>query len=704
MNEPENLLAVLTVYRASLTVAYQEKSAANRFNRLQCALRRVLQPEMDMEEDQVRLEPMPISSLKDIWSRQKQIFEQLNVSAALRKVDRGALRNFLTWCMTTPWWIFEDPFLGNTASKLPFPTISLADVLSFYQQQVQANEPGNKATNHLNALNTSVRRYLLLGLGLSLPIGRTPNREEKEAAERLLAQTSCKELKNALQIQEEGFNRAEASASSRKVARSALNVFLGWSEQQPWWTFGDRIPLELSNQKSYLRGHGRYMDKRLTDRDGKLPDYRLRPEEFSEHLQAELINFEEFWTAQNWDKGAREITPTRPQVFQRRKTLILRILGWLHRYAYPTSEARFERSGIPLKELSLERLVPVHKIRAARNRAYALRYAEHYANYICKVGNAYNNWLASERGSRSPGTWEQTWETLIALVKYQYRGDVNGLAYCRQFITSRLNNQAKIVRHQGRDCEPLVDESLWWLDWDKILKNVTEELRYECDTNLYGGPWCSETSIATAYKTYILAGFLTYRASRRIKVFQRLKFLPNLKKRPNAQFDDTYPYLFKDVDGKLKLDLTPRSYKTGQTYGRQTLEIPNLKFVDGKYFYSYIYEWLNVYRPKLSPDHSFFFCTEEGKPYTRMSDVFTVNCHRLTGKIISPHKLRSIYATYYLDQDHNDAAVRSLAWELGNSERAIRKDYDNRRKGTKSRLEQQARAQILEEAIGAVVA
>lgn len=151
----------------------------------------------------------------------------------------------------------------------------------------------------------------------------------------------------------------------------------------------------------------------------------------------------------------------------------------------------------------------------------------------------------------------------------------------------------------------------------------------------------------------------------------------------------------------MKLDLTPRSYKTGGIYGRQILDIPDLTFADGKRFYSYIEAWLDVHRPKFQPNHNYFFCTEEGQPYTRISDVFTVNCHRLTGQLTSPHKLRAIYATYCLDQDYNDAAVSSLAWELGNSAKAIRKDYDKRQDSKKSRLEQQGRARMLSEVIGA---
>lgn len=146
------------------------------------------------------------------------------------------------------------------------------------------------------------------------------------------------------------------------------------------------------------------------------------------------------------------------------------------------------------------------------------RRVEHYAHHVCRLGNAYNAWLETERGSQSAGTREHTWKTLIMLVKYQYRGNVNGLSVCRQVLIERLKHQAKITHHENLTGEPVVEEALWWQDWNHLLQQVTEELRYECDTNRYGGPWCSERVIATTFKTYLLAGFLTYRAPRRIGV------------------------------------------------------------------------------------------------------------------------------------------------------------------------------------------
>lgn len=367
MNEPESLLAVLDVYRASLAAAYQPKSAANRFNRLQCALRRVLQPDKVMLAPlaQAALEQMPVSALQDAWSNQPLLFEHLQVSESLREVDRGALRNFLAWCLTHPWWAFGDPFLGSPPPPLANDQLSLAAVLQGYEAAVRTSRTTTQADNHLRTINTAIRRYLLLGLGLPVTKGSAPTQAEKAAAQQLLEQTSCQVLRTALQTQEDGFQLVKASAETRKVARSALQGFLTWSEQQPWWLFGDRVPLTLPEQKRYLRGHGHFLTKRSTRRDGTLPDYGLRLEDCPAPLQSELLDFKAFWTDPPW-KGAREIVPIRPRVLQGRQQVILRLLGWLHRYVYQDAAPDLAKSGVPLVKMSLERLVPVRRIKHAR--------------------------------------------------------------------------------------------------------------------------------------------------------------------------------------------------------------------------------------------------------------------------------------------------------------------------------------------------
>jgi len=53
-------------------------------------------------------------------------------------------------------------------------------------------------------------------------------------------------------------------------------------------------------------------------------------------------------------------------------------------------------------------------------------------------------------------------------------------------------------------------------------------------------------------------------------------------------------------------------------------------------------------------------------------------CHGLTGVRVTPHLLRDIYATYYLDQGASDALIRSLAYAMGHSVETLRKIYDRR--------------------------
>jgi integrase len=166
------------------------------------------------------------------------------------------------------------------------------------------------------------------------------------------------------------------------------------------------------------------------------------------------------------------------------------------------------------------------------------------------------------------------------------------------------------------------------------------------------------------------------------------------------------------------------SFKTGKSLGDQRLEIPNPLFSNGKCFYEYleafIYgcycdkkgNWISAskvlepllgsqyyeLRAALEPNHTHLFTRPFAhNPFGRSQFSATIRdtSHRLTGKHLTPHLLRDIYATYFLDQGHTEDRIRSLAYAMGHSVEMLRKVYDRRRPQQKNRPIEEAMVEVV---------
>lgn len=153
------------------------------------------------------------------------------------------------------------------------------------------------------------------------------------------------------------------------------------------------------------------------------------------------------------------------------------------------------------------------------------------------------------------------------------------------------------------------------------------------------------------------------------------------------------------------------SYKTGDVYGHQELEIPNVALPNGYHFHDYLEMWLYGYvyddnrclrpvpldgcytgriieaRSIFNPDHDFVFCQKVGTNFkaTNLGKFFTNLCHTLTGIRVTPHLLRDMFATHFLDTGASDDLICSLAYAMGHSVETLRKIYDRRRPAQKRR-------------------
>jgi hypothetical protein len=107
-------------------------------------------------------------------------------------------------------------------------------------------------------------------------------------------------------------------------------------------------------------------------------------------------------------------------------------------------------------------------------------------------------------------------------------------------------------------------------------------------------------------------------------------------------------------------------------------EIPNRKFSTGKTLYCYLEDWINNWRPKLSPKHDFLYITEEGNELTTSTYGNKVRnaFRRFIGSPVNPHLLRHILITYAYDRGISDAEKRSLAKCQQHSEETQAKIYN----------------------------
>jgi hypothetical protein len=200
---------------------------------------------------------------------------------------------------------------------------------------------------------------------------------------------------------------------------------------------------------------------------------------------------------------------------------------------------------------------------------------------------------------------------------------------------------------------------------------------------------------------------------------------------PLDRHQDKYAgYLYKDLDGCWYEDKTPESYKTGKTYGHQKMLVPNPVFTDGKCFYDYLEAFLYGYyrdpaghwwtggelaetpkwqgqwyclRLAFQPDSNHVFVRPNtGKAHDASSfyRLIQSSSHRLTGQMVTPHLLRDIYATWFLDQDYTEDRILSLAYGMGHSVKVLRGIYDRRRPQQKMRPIQEVVMGLLTEHIG----
>lgn len=199
-------------------------------------------------------------------------------------------------------------------------------------------------------------------------------------------------------------------------------------------------------------------------------------------------------------------------------------------------------------------------------------------------------------------------------------------------------------------------------------------------------------------------------------------------KRYDGSLEDNYlykTYVYKNCnypDGAWVLNI--QDYKTLKTYGPQPIVIPNRRFADGSCLYDHIerylygwwmpgvgthqllYDWWSTHlkgqrgqwvtagrasfncgdacyiRNRTQSDFwswgYFFVKPIVGLPYSssNFKDLVTVAAHRLTGKRLTPHTMRYIWATWAYQVGLTDQQRESLAYAMGHDVKTLLEMYE----------------------------
>lgn len=609
--------------------------------------------------------------------------------------------------------------------------LSLTDILGLYATHVQSQHPQKKAQEIIAQSETAINRYTLPGWGLEPFKGRKPTRVETDMATTFKQGINVEQFTTAREAQEKAFELLQPSDSSKEVYRSRLKELISWCIKQGWWP-GNTLPekpVDCCGGRR-RRGYGIMAKTLLTSRSA-LPPYGLQPEQVSEKLKAETENFYKFRTSAHWPGRLED--PVKTKACRNQIGLLFHLLGWFHHYRE-----------VPLEELSLNTLIPPIELKYAASKEAAAAMAAKVGDYVDCWVCEFCNFLIEERNAKSPHTRKNYLCALLAVAKFQYHKEITSSDYSEVPAVRVLRGRLSLGTKELNNHVPVADMDKKWLDLPQVLELIVEPLRDECQPKLACGSPRSLKATAYSFQRYVLWGCLTYSPPRRQQELRELKMaLECPVKRPvdvppdglyqplptGRNRDRNCGYLYRTPDGRWFKDVTPESYKTGKKYGHQDLEIPNVQFPDGRCFYDYLEAWLYGYykmpdgswrscgaafkpgepsvgrlwagRLQFDPVGEFVFVRHNGTPFAEdsMASYISNAAHALTGQRLTPHLLRDIFATHFLDNAASDSDIASLAYGMGHSPQILRAIYDRRRPVQKHRPIQLAVMELVQKSL-----
>lgn len=574
---------------------------------------------------------------------------------------------------------------------------SLLEVWQLYALETQATHSEPQAYAKLTQVKTALIRYTLPCWGLPSLQGRKVTEAETAQAFDLMARISTEQLQSALLAQQQVFEQQQVPDKIRRTYRSALKQLLTWCQQQAWsWATTDAEPQLLLPPKRHKRSAQALHTRKPYDhaKEPLRQEYRyglgsVKGDVMNEPLQAELEAFVQ-WRQNSSRLGLNAVQAS---TVARELAGIRLILGWLHRVQGVRSEA-----------LSLTRIIPLVPLPAVSDPAAAAQ-AKAAARASIDLAYRYIHWLRAkpEEGGRGLTTQQ------VELSNLKLFKSVACFLYDREMPPEhsaqpwRWLEQSPVIQAFSREIAQWRRRSTHKVSgqrdetshvkiiatWPEVLAFV-EALRAECVPRLSieqqtrkqalsFGPLRALPAIAQSYQRFLLCALMSYLPPQRQQAYRDLLVEP----KPSLKLDAFSGYLYTENDLWY---LATCDRKGGRTRGQEfQLEIPNIQYPHGRYFYQYLQAWLYEYtyvdakgqehrtnglRAALQPHHAYLFTKKNGKKYENPTDLSRLvrdAAFKLTGSTINPHRFRYLFVNYWVERQPKPATLEVLAACMGHS-------------------------------------
>jgi hypothetical protein len=707
----ENLLDAFTAYEEYLQQKLASKQARTSINKLKTGLVRFtlpgwgyplklagrLTPE-EMFKGIAFMASVSLLQADQALEVQESVFQRMGeqVSDTSKRVYRSAVRHFIEYCQSlTVWPTYKRPGLPPTAYIYGKPrkvwrhfSIRIEEVPPPLQAELDAY--AESLSNRTPPLSPSSIERQTRGVRKVLGWLRiTKNRPVEEftifqivPVEALFEETAATKTLGLLREYLDWLKSREEHIHSLKqaflhflyLAEYSHHVYIDRSPQpmQPIQAL-QHVPLvqkllELRHELDFHR------EKRVTQRR-RLPCYGVTPQQITPEMQTFLDDFLEFHRAEGKWAG-RKVKGIRPGTADLWKQALLRMWGY-----------RLKYDPIPPQNQACPELIIAFPVKSKYRQAKTYEelkmvevLAQEAAEETMEWVYRYIGWLRQER--QISATMEaNTYCALIAVAKFLHHGETDSLKVS-DFQDIPLIQALRAASKKGRHSSKTpgsIDESKKWLDWPDFLQMV-QQLKQECQTHYRHGERRSESAIAASVQRFLIVAFFAYLAPDRQRTYRELEVGRTLCRGHLKQGQ-----FLADDEGGWWIHLEPEDYKTGETYGTQWQEVPEM-------LVPHLEEWLNRWRAVFKPHHNFVFTQKNGKPYPNagsFGSVLQQAARRLTGKAVTPHMLRHMLITYLKLNGASDAVMGSLAEAMHHSEEMQRRVYDRRCPQQRTQLAQQ---------------
>jgi hypothetical protein len=487
------------------------------------------------------------------------------------------------------------------------------------------------------------------------------------------------------------------------------------------------------------KGNGRVNTKPLTERREKYSAYQLAPKEVSAILQAELTELYQFLTEMEWPgRLSNPITASSAETYLKHLRLILGWLHRYQ--GTPVSELSLNLLVPKITAEELEDLSDSEKEKFWKQHQYNLETCiSNYFKFLRETMGSFSPRTKKFKMNALSALAKFQYHTEvehpndyknIPLIKV-----INKYSRAVRKEIKQWERQKRYTIKPENKWPEVIDTKT---ALSTVRLQILEPLRQECRVKYDNWHWRDSSALAMSIQRYLAWSFLADMPARRQEEYRSLRValscsikrpsevplnevyhpLPPAdvrQRRRDKNLEDNYiykTYFYKNTyykSGVWVLDL--QNYKTWKTYGSQSIAIPNRKFSDGNCLYDYIErhlygwylnedygqqgKWLTAGRTSFNPGDAcyiynqsqnsefwswgyFFIQPLVGLPFnsTEFKDLVRNAAHRLTGIGLTPHTMRSIWATWAYQVGLTDSETESLAYAMGHDVKILLELYE----------------------------